>query len=157
MTSAADDNSDWLNRVRGLPDPVADRQFYDGVALRRLMAFFIDVMLVWGGALVVVVLTFGLGLFILGFIVAVIDLAYRVITISNRSATFGMRAMRIELRNSDGRPFSFGEALLHTLLFYLSLTIFLAHLVSLFMMAGTSLGRGLHDLPLGSAMINSPA
>ena len=30
-------------RSAGLPDPERDRQFYDGVPLRRLVAWFIDV------------------------------------------------------------------------------------------------------------------
>lgn len=157
MDSATNNNPDWLNGVGGLPDPEADRQFYEGVALRRLMAFFIDVILIWGVALGIVALTLGIGLFFLGFILLVSDFLYRFLSIANRSATPGMRLMGIELRDRNGDPFSAGQALVHSLLFYLSLTFFIAHLVSMFMMAGTSLGRGLHDLPIGSAMINSPA
>jgi uncharacterized RDD family membrane protein YckC len=121
------------------------------------LAFLIDVVFVWLAVIAIGVLTLGVGFFILGFVLFTVDLTYRVLTISNRSATPGMRAMGIELRDIDGHRFSLGQALGHTLLFYLSLTFFLVHLVSIFMMAGSAMGRALHDLPFGSTMINSPA
>ncbi|MEM7524406.1 MAG: RDD family protein, partial [Pseudomonadota bacterium] len=143
--------------IGGLPAPDAARLFSDGAPARRLIAFLIDVALVWGAAALFVLMTLGLGIFILGFVVAVIDFLYRSLTIGGRSATFGMRLMRVELRDGDGDRFSLAQAIGHTLLFYVSLTFVVVHLISVIMMAGSSMGRALHDLPFGSTVINSPA
>lgn len=150
-------DGDWIGGLGGLPDPETDPQFYEGVPARRLIAALIDFAIVWGAAVVFVILTFGLGFFVVGGFVLCADFLYRVLTISSRSSTFGMSLMRIELRRRDGRPFDVGHAIGHTLLFYLAGLSVIAQLVSIVMMAGSSLGRGLHDLPFGSTMINSPA
>lgn len=140
-----------------LPDPDTDRQFYAGVPARRLFAFFIDVIIVWGATIVVCLLTLGLGLLIFGFILAAVDFIYRVLSLGGgRSATWGMRMLGVEMRSFDGERFGLGEAFLHTILFYIALTFVVAQLVSVILMAGSAMGRGLHDLPLGSTMINSP-
>ncbi|MEM8751346.1 MAG: RDD family protein [Pseudomonadota bacterium] len=154
--SSMDGPDGWIGRVGGLPDPEVDRRFYEGVPARRLFAFVIDVIVVWGVAIGLAFATLGIGFLFLGFLVAVADFFYRVLTISGRSATLGMRAMEIELRDGSGARFGFGTALFHTLLFYLSFTFFVLHLVSIVMMAGSAMGRALHDLPFGSTMIKSP-
>lgn len=145
-----------LDAPGGLPDPDADPQFYSGVPAKRLFAFFVDVAIVWGISLVVVVLTFGLGILIFGLIVAAVDFAYRVLTIAGRSSTLGMRLVGIELRRGDGERFDFGHAVIHTILFYISIAFVIVQLISVVMMGGTRMGRGLHDLPFGSTAINSP-
>lgn len=146
---------DWIGGVGGLPDPDSDAQFYDGVPVRRLVAFLIDAAIIWLAAAVFVVLTLGLGLLALG-LVPIADFIYRVLSLSARSQTFGMRLMRIELRRRNGDRFDAGAAIVHTAGFYLASLSVLAQLISVFLMAGSSMGRGLHDLPLGSTMINSP-
>ena len=145
-----------LNGSGGLPDPEADAQFYNGVPAKRLVAFIIDVVLVWGAAILFSVLTLGIGFLILGFLIAVIDLIYRTLTIGSNSATFGMSLMGIELRTFNGGRFSMVHALIHTLLFYAMLAFVVVQLISVIMMGGTRYGRGLHDFILGSAMINRP-
>lgn len=145
-----------MSDAGALPDPVADRRFYEGVPAKRLIAFLIDWALIWGVAIGVSILTLGIGFLIFGPIAAVADFIYRVLTVSNRSATLGMRAMGVELRAGDGRRFTFGQAVGHTILFYFSLYLVFIHLVSIIMMAGSSTGRGLHDIPFGSTVINSP-
>lgn len=146
-----------IDQHGGLPDPEADRQFYAGVPARRLVAFFIDLFLIWGLAFVVSVLTLGVGFLLFGLLLAVFDFFYRVATISNHSATWGMRAMGIELRGLDGDRFDLTQTIGHTLLFYVAMAFMVTQLISVVLMAGSSMGRGLHDLPFGSTMINSPA
>lgn len=146
----------WMDHPGGLPDPEADRQFYDGVPARRLFAFVIDIVLVWGITLAIGVLTLGIGFLMLGFVLAVVDFIYRVTTISNRSATWGMRLVGIELRAQNGRRFDLVQAVGHTILFYIALAFTPLQLVSVILMAGSAMGRGLHDIPFGSTMINSP-
>lgn len=148
---------EWIDSPGGLPDPEADWQFYAGVPARRLFAFIIDIVIVWGFALLIGVLTLGIGFLLLGPLIAVIDFLYRVISITNNSATWGMRFVRIELRRRDGARFDAIHAFGHTVLFYCALAFAPLQLVSALLMAGSAMGRGLHDLPFGSTMINSPA
>ncbi|WP_340108607.1 RDD family protein [Pikeienuella sp. HZG-20] len=146
-----------MNHAPGaLPDPERDAQFYDGVPARRLFAFIIDFVLVWCMALAIGVLTLGIGFLMLGFIIFAVDFVYRVTTISNRSATLGMRLVGVELRRRDGGRFNLGDALAHTILFYIACSFIVLQLISVVLMAGSAMGRGLHDIPLGSTMINSP-
>ena len=145
-----------LNRGGGLPDPDRDAHFYEGVPAKRLVAFFIDVVLVWGLAILASLLTLGIGFLILGFLIAVIDLIYRTLTIGSASATLGMRVMGIELRTFNGDRFNTGHAFIHTLLFYAMLAFVVVQIVSVIMMGGTRYGRGLHDFIVGSTMINRP-
>ena len=146
----------WINGVGRLPNPETDPQFYDGVPARRLFAWAIDFTLAWLATIVFVILTFGLGLFFLGFAFILIDLTHRIMFISSRSATIGMGLMGIELRDGDGRRFDMPKAIGHTALYYVASMSVLAQIVSVIMMGGSSLGRGLHDLIFGSTMINSP-
>ncbi|MFV0475244.1 MAG: RDD family protein [Pikeienuella sp.] len=141
----------------GLPDPEADSQFYEGVPARRLLAFAIDIALIWGLAFVIGVLTLGIGFLLFGMLVPVLDFIYRAATISNRSATWGMRFAGVELRQLSGARFDLFHAVAHTILFYVATAFVVAQLVSVILMAGAAMGRGLHDLPFGSTMINSPA
>ncbi|MEX2519739.1 MAG: RDD family protein [Paracoccaceae bacterium] len=154
--SGASGGFGWIDQPGGLPDPETDRQFYEGVPARRLFAFVIDVVLVWGITLAVGVLTLGIGFLMLGFVLAAVDFIYRVSTISNRSATWGMRLARIELRARNGRRFDLAHAAGHTIAFYIALAFTPLQLVSVILMAGSAMGRGLHDIPFGSTMINSP-
>lgn len=157
MTQAFTDGlNNGLNNGGGLPDPDRDAQFYSGVPAKRLVAFFIDVFLVWGLAILVSLLTLGVGFLILGFLIAVIDLIYRTITIGSGSATLGMRLMGIELRTFNGDHFNTGHAFIHTLLFYAMLAFVVVQLISVIMMGGSRYGRGLHDFIVGSTMINRP-
>lgn len=146
-----------MNAGGGLPDPEADRQFYAGVPAKRFVAWVIDVVIVWGLVFGAVLLTLGLGVFILGLLLAVVDFTYRVLTLTDRSATFGMRLMGIELRSFDGERFSIGHAIIHTLLFYAMLIFVVVQLASVLLMAGSRYGRGLHDILVGTTMINRPA
>lgn len=157
MTQAFTDGQDnVLNRGGGLPDPDNDAQFYSGVPAKRLVAFIIDVVLVWGMAILLSLLTLGIGFLILGFLIAAIDLIYRTVTIGSNSATLGMRMMGIELRTFGGDRFNTGHAFIHTLLFYAMLAFVVVQLVSVIMMGGSRYGRGLHDFIVGSTMINRP-
>lgn len=152
----ADEMNARLNSSGGLPDPDRDAQFYDGVPAKRLVAFCVDVVLIWGMAVLLSLLTLGIGFLVFPFLVGLVDLVYRTLTIGAKSATFGMRLMGIELRTFNGDRFNTGHALIHTLLFYAMLVTFIVHLVSVIMMGGSRYGRGLHDFIVGSTMINRP-
>lgn len=140
----------------GLPDPQHDAQFYAGVPGKRLFAWVIDAGLITFLWFLSGVLTLGLGWLLLP-LWPVVSFIYRVMTISGRSSTWGMRMMGIELRDGFGQRFGFGQALVHTALYTASLMFVVTQVISVILMGGTAKGQGLHDIPLGSTAINSPA
>lgn len=145
----------------GLPDRDLDAQFYEGVPFKRLCAWVIDFVISIALTLVATTLfgiaTFGLGFLLSGLFGMIISFAYRWITLSNKSATWGMRLVAIEIRNQSGQRFDSGEAALHTLLFWVAFASGIGQLISVILMIGTPKGQGLHDMVMGSAAINRPA
>ena len=96
-----------------------------GVRRRRMMAIVIDAILIGlltmviGFALLIV--TFGLSLFLLPPLFPAIAFFYNGLTISGpRMGTPGMRAMDLEVRMVDGRRAPFINAAVHAVLFYVS-------------------------------------
>ena len=140
----------------GLPDPATDPQFYDGVPAKRLFAWFLDFVFVTLFWVLSGLLTFGLAWLALP-LWPVVAFIYRTLTITGRSATWGMRLMGIELRDGFGQRFGLGQALVHTTLYTVSLMFVVTHVIGVILMGGTARGQGLHDIPLGSTAINSPA
>jgi uncharacterized RDD family membrane protein YckC len=145
----------------GLPDPIHDARFYEGVAARRLVAFLIDALLIAAASAVAIVVfgvaTLGLGFLAAAPIVVAVSFLYRAGSLATWSATPGMALCGVELRRFDGRRFGAVEAVGHTLLFLLMFALVIPQLVSVFLMAVSVPGRGLHDLPFGAVAINRPA
>lgn len=147
----------------GLPDPMRDPQFYEGVPLRRLAAFVIDALVVLVlmatiallGALVGIA-TMGLGLVLVVPAFAMVGFLYRFTMLRERSATLGMLAAGIELRGPGGARLDAPQAALHTLGFYVTLYLPLLMLLGIVLMSVNPRRQLLHDLPLGTAMINRP-
>lgn len=144
-------------------DPMANPALFDGIRSKRVFAFLIDVLLVAFFTFIAGVLVFFLGIFTLGlawffyaFLWQAVALIYTAVTLGGpNAATPGMRAMGIEMRLWYGaKPYALLAAM-HVLLFWLSFTLLtpLVLLVSLF----SDRKRLLHDLILGTIVINSPA
>lgn len=131
-------------------------ELFDGVMIRRIVAYLIDVVILSGTVLFLwflVVMTLGLLGPIAAFITPVIPLAYHSLLIGGpNSATIGMRMMGVEVRRLDGgRPELF-QALLQTLLFYATLTLTgLLLIVALF----NDRRRCLHDWLSGTLTVNT--
>lgn len=140
-----------------LPDPQTQPEFYEDVAMKRLIAFVLDTVLIAVITVLVVPFTAFTGLFFFPFLMAAVGFVYRVITIANGSATLGMRLMAIEFRNASGARFDLGQAFLHTVGLNLSFAIMPLQLVSVVLMATTERGQGLTDHVMGSVAINRPA
>lgn len=70
-----------------LPDPVTHAEFYQGVTLKRGFAWIIDTILIALITAVIVVLTVGVGLFILPLVFLTVSFLYRVFTLAGSSAT----------------------------------------------------------------------
>ncbi|MEP2716339.1 RDD family protein [Pseudophaeobacter sp.] len=140
--------------MTALPDPDYQAEFYDSVALKRLVAWVIDSILIVGLCLLTVLFTAFLGLFIWPLLYLVIGFVYRTVSIANGSATLGMRFAGIELRDLSGRRLDTSQATLHTAGFTLSLAIPVLQVISIIMMLTTSRGQGLTDALLGTVVIN---
>lgn len=142
-------------------DPYEHPEYYDHVRRRRVMAFVVDFLII--GALGVAAgiavlflgfLTFGLGWLLFGGIFPVIVCLYTAVTLGGpNSATPGMQAMNLQMRTWYGEPIYPLLALVHVLIFYLSVTILspFVLLVCLF----SDRKRLLHDIVLGTVVINT--
>ena len=140
----------------GLPDPVHEARFYDGVPFRRAMAWVIDILIIGLTSLLLLPLTLFIAVFFLPAFAAVIGFLYRWFTISGGSATWGMRMMGIELRQADGSYMTSGAALMHTIGYVASMAVFPLQLVSIALMLIGDRKQGLTDNVLGTAAINRP-
>ncbi|WP_367273361.1 RDD family protein [Marivita sp.] len=140
-----------------LPDPMVQPEFYDSVTIKRGLAWVIDAALILGLVIPIVVMTLFIALWFLPLLFFVVGFAYRVATITGGSATWGMRLMSIEFRDSRGEHFDFSQAFMHTLGYTVSMSIFPLQLISIAMMFVTERGQGLTDMLLGTVAINRRA
>jgi uncharacterized RDD family membrane protein YckC len=112
----------------GLPDPAAFPEAYEGVLLRRALAYFVDLLaigviavLVWIVFAILWFVSFGLLGPVLWFLFGLIPLAYHTLLLSGPwSATVGMRLFDVELRSVSGERPGFLQALAQTALFYVT-------------------------------------
>ncbi len=140
-----------------LPDPDSQPEFYQSVATKRFFAWLFDIAFISLLCTVAILLTFGMGFFILALIYAVISFVYRVVTITNGSATLGMRFMGIELRDAFGARMDTGKAIAHTAGYFVSMAIPVLQIISVIMMMTSARCQGLTDAFLGTVMINQRA
>ena len=146
----------FSNNLSDLPDPQIDQQFYDGVPFKRLIAWFIDFIIIMLITSVLVLASFGIGAFFFPLLMLISNLSYRIFTLSKNSATLGMVLTGIEIRNSQGNKLTLSEATWHTGLYTLVLLSFFAQIISVIMMLANQHGQGLHDYLLGTTAINRP-
>jgi uncharacterized RDD family membrane protein YckC len=140
-----------------LPDPERQPEFYADVPVKRLLAWIVDIVLVAVLCLLALPFTAFTGIFFFPFLMLVVGLIYRTLTIAGGSATWGMRLMSIELRDRRGERLDFGQALLHTLGYSVSLAFPLLQAISIVLMLTGERRQGLTDLVLGTVMLNRRA
>ena len=143
----------YPDAVSHLPDPERQSEFYDGVTVKRGIAWVIDLVIILALAIPLAFFSI-IGIFFIPVFILVVGFAYRVLTIAGGSATWGMRMMAIELRDAYGRRLDFGQAFLHTLGYTVTISTMLLQLISIGFMFGTPRGQGLSDMVLGTAMLN---
>ena len=147
-------------------DPVANPELFEGVLVRRSIAFLIDVVIiaipVLFAALFILVfglVTFGLGwaLYWLLWPATVIwAVVYYGLTFgSAASATIGMRVMELEMRTWYGAPAYFVLGAAHGILYWVTIS-FLPPLILLIAFFNER-RRLLHDMLVGTIVINAPA
>jgi uncharacterized RDD family membrane protein YckC len=141
----------------GLPDPYRDAAFYEDTALKRALAWVVDVICIATLSVLLTPLTLFTSIFYFPLFYMAVGFAYRSASIARWSGTPGMRLMSVELRDADGRRFDMGQALMHTAGYTASVIFFPVQLISGALMIGTARRQGLTDLVLGSAAINRAA
>ncbi|MGZ2257734.1 RDD family protein [Roseobacter sp. A03A-229] len=139
------------------PDPQAQPDFYKDVPLKRLMAWAVDAILTIIACLVILPFTFFTAIFFFPLLFLVVGFVYRMVTLANGSATWGMRLFAIELRKPDGERLDASTAFAHTLGYSVSCAAAPLQLISIVMMATTERGQGLTDHVLGTVMVNRRA
>jgi uncharacterized RDD family membrane protein YckC len=146
-------------------DPLHQPELFEGVLARRILAFTIDVVIIFLPVALAAIFIFFFGIITLGFGFALYWLLgpgatiwaviYYAVTLgSPASATLGMRVMDIQLRTWYGAPCYSVLGAVHAILFWISvsaLTPFVL-LVALF----NDRRRLLHDIVLGTVAVNSP-
>ena len=140
------------------PDPLDDPDLYDGISLRRVLAYLIDLMAIgvlWVAALsalsLLTAVSMGLLLPFKVFALAVLPLTYHTFFIGRNGGTPGMRLLDVEVRTWDGAPPNYVQALLHTVMFYASVS--LTAWIILIMVFFDDRRRTLHDMLAGSVCL----
>jgi uncharacterized RDD family membrane protein YckC len=147
-------------------DPAVAPELFEGVLARRVLAFIIDFVLIAVPVLLASMFIFVFGIVTLGLGFAlyyllppasvVWALVYFGLTLgSPSSATVGMRVMDLQMRTWYGAPAYFVLGAVHAIFFWLSISFFTPFilLVAFF----NARGRLLHDMLLGTVVINNPA
>ena len=143
-------------------NPIDEYLLTEGVLIRRVFAWLIDVLLIglicvalWVALMLFGLVTLGLGLPLLG-ILPFVPFCYHMLFLAGpASATPGQSALGLVVRRNDdfGRPTPV-QALVSTLLFYATLaTSGLLLLIALF----TARRRTLHDLISGLVVVRTRA
>lgn len=136
------------------PDPAQQPEFYDNVPAKRFLAWVLDTIIIVALTFGAALLTFGMGFFVFLGLMVLVGLAYRIVTLANNSATWGMRIAAIELRGSQGQKFDLTLASLHSLGFYISFSALPLQVVSIVLMLTTERKQGLTDMFLGTFALN---
>ena len=147
-------------------DPDLAPELFESVPARRIVACMIDVFLIgvpvalaYVLTFIFTIVTFGLGavlFWLLPTATVIWALVYFGLTLgSPASATIGMRLMDIEMRTWYGAPAYFVLGTVHAIFFWLSISFFTPFilLVAFF----NARRRLLHDMLLGTVVINNPA
>jgi uncharacterized RDD family membrane protein YckC len=147
-------------------DPVANPELFEGVLVRRSIAFLIDIIIIAIPVLLAALFVFVFGLITLGLGWVLFKLLWPATVIwavvyygltfgSAASATIGMRIMDLEMRTWYGAPAYFVLGAVHGLLYWVTIS-FLTPLVLLVAFFNER-RRLLHDMLVGTIVINAPA
>jgi len=147
-------------RMTDTPNAVRDPALYEGVALRRVIAYALDVLvLAVLGALLgialwfLTLLTFGLFGPVAALAGALLPFAYHTFFIGRNGATPGMAWLGLEVRTWAGDPPDFIRAGIMTALFYA--TVFPTAGLILLVVLLDDRSRTLHDMLSGCQVVRA--
>ena len=140
--------------MTAFPDPHVQPEFYEGIPSKRLFAWVIDTGLIALICVLILPFTAFTGILFFPLLNLVVGFIYRVITLTNSSATWGMRIMSMEIRDAGDRPLSLTMAFLHTLGYSVSVTMAPLQLISIVLMCTSARAQGLTDMVLGTTPMN---
>jgi uncharacterized RDD family membrane protein YckC len=145
-------------------DPATQPELFDGVLSRRMIAFLIDLVVLFIPVILAVLfiavfglVTLGLGwalYWVLSPATVIWALVYYGMTMGGpSSATVGMRVMDLEIRTWYGASCYFLLGAVHAIIFWVSLSV----LTPLVLLVGLFNGRRrlLHDILAGTVVINN--
>ena len=142
------------DRAMTIPHPETNPGLYEDVTTKRLLAWFVDVAIIFALSAILAVFTFFTAFLIFPFFYAVISFLYRWVGLSRHSATIGMRLFSVEMRRADGTKFDSGTAFMHTAGYFISVAVFPLQLVSIAMMLLSERKQGLTDMVLNTSLLN---
>jgi uncharacterized RDD family membrane protein YckC len=145
-------------------DPATNPELFEGVLVRRVVAFIIDLIIIavplvaaWMFIFVFGLITLGLGwglFWLLSPTSVVWALFYYGYTIgSPASATIGMRTMEIEMRTWYGAPAYFVLGAVHAVVYWISVSVLTPFIVLVGFFNARR--RLLHDMLIGTILINN--
>ncbi len=147
-------------------DPDANPELFEGVLARRVVAFIIDFVVIAVPVVLTSMFIFAFGIVTLGLgwalywlltpATVIWALCYFGFTLGGpHSATIGMRVVDLEMRTWYGAPAYFVLGAVHAIAFWFTISFFTPFvlLVAFF----NQRRRLLHDILLGTVIINSPA
>lgn len=142
-----------------LPDPRSNPALFEGLLLRRSVAYLIDtaiivaiVFIIAIVGLVLGIVTLGLAWLALPIIIPLAILGYYASTLgSARRATVGMDMMDIVLTPARGRPLDGWAILIHPILFWV--TVWVSWPFTILFALFTPRQQLLHDLVVGTLML----
>ena len=147
-------------------DPDKNPELFEGVLPRRIVAFFIDAVLIIGPIILLALfififglVTFGLG-WLLFWLLSPIFVIWAIVYVgwtlsAPQSATIGMRLVDLELRTWYGGPMYFLLGAVHAIFFWISVTT-LTPLILLVALVNRQ-HKLLQDFLTGTVMINNAA
>ncbi|MGC1668647.1 MAG: RDD family protein [Pseudolabrys sp.] len=147
-------------------DPATQPELFEGVLARRVVAFIVDFVIISIPVVLAAMFIFAFGIVTLGLGFALYWLlpsatviwaiVYFGVTLGGpASATLGMRVMDLEMRTWYGAPAYFVLGAVHAVAFWFTVSFFTPFvlLVAFF----NERGRLLHDIMLGTVIINNAA
>jgi uncharacterized RDD family membrane protein YckC len=145
-------------------DPDRSPELFEGVLARRVVAFFIDFIVIAIPVVLAAMFIFAFGIITLGLGFAlywilspasvVWAVVYFGVTLGGpRSATLGMRVMDLEMRTWYGEPAYFVLGAVHAVAFWFTVSFFTPFI--LLVCFFNQRRRLLHDILLGTVIINN--
>src|SRR5262245_59733575 len=155
--------------MEGIPhayDPVANPELFEGVLVRRSIAFLIDIVIIAIPVLFAALFIFAFGLITLGLGWVLFKLLWPATVIwavvyygltfgSAASATIGMRIMDLEIRTWYGAPAYFVLVAVHGVLYWVTISFLTPPILVVAFF--NERRRLLHDMLVGTIVINAPA